>query len=251
MKTGSALEESSRQGWLSDVEEVFDLLPADGEEGAEDAGGGAPRDGDDDEGVDAPQALGPGPAKELEEDGLGLVIQRVGGEDSIGFAGTEEVAEGLVADRAGGLFEGLAGDCGVGGYVGLMEVEGDVEVGAELLDEGLVGIGFPAADAVVDVDGGEADAEGGLLDRIGEMEGAEEGDGVGASGDGDADAVAGADLRSVEGEVVGWRAPVDRTVGKPILIASQVCSGKGEGSSFELAERQEPEGDDACSRFAI
>ena len=89
----------------------------------------------------------------------------------------------------------------MGGDVGLVEVEGDVEVGAELLDEALVGVGFDAADAVMDVDGGEADAEGGLPGDVGEVEGAEEGHGVGAAGDGDAYAVAGADLRAVEGEV--------------------------------------------------
>ncbi len=45
-------------------------------------------------------------------------------------------------------------------HVGLVEVEGDVEGDAEVFDELLVGVGFFAAEVVVDVDGGEAYSEG-------------------------------------------------------------------------------------------
>ena len=55
--------------------------------------------------------------------------------------------------------------CGAGfgyavGDVGLVEMERNVERDAEVFDEVLVGVGFFAAEAVMDVDGGEADAEG-------------------------------------------------------------------------------------------
>ncbi len=82
-----------------------------------------------------------------------------------------------------------------------MEVEGDVEAGAEGFDELLVGGGFfGGADAVVDVGGAEADAEGVAWGGVGGVEGEEECYGVGAAGDGYADAVAGADVGAVEGE---------------------------------------------------
>ena len=81
-------------GLVEGAEEIFDLLATDGEEGAEDAGGGTAGDGDGEDGVDASEAFGPGSTKELEEDGLGLVVCRVGGEDGVGVAGAEEVVEG-------------------------------------------------------------------------------------------------------------------------------------------------------------
>jgi hypothetical protein len=39
-------------------------------------------------------------------------------------------------------------------------VEGDVEADAEVFDEALVGVGFFAAEVMVDVNGAEAHAEG-------------------------------------------------------------------------------------------
>jgi len=80
-----------------------------------------------------------------------------------------------------------------------LEVEGDVKAGAEIGDEGLVSVGFGAAEVVVDMDGGEADAEGVAVGGIGEMKEEQEGDGVGAAGDGDAESVAGADGLAAEG----------------------------------------------------
>jgi ribosomal protein S18 acetylase RimI-like enzyme len=150
--------------------------------------------------VDGAEALGPGAAKELHEDGLGLVVAGVGGEDGVGGAGGEELVEDLVAEGAGGLFEGLAGGGGVGGDVDAVEVEGDVEAAAEIGDEGLVGVGLLGAEAVVDVDGGEAGAEGVAGRGVGGMEGEEERDGVGTAGDGGAEAVAGAEMLAGEGK---------------------------------------------------
>jgi hypothetical protein len=135
-------------------EEGFDVGAACLQKGAEDLSPGEGKDG-----VDGAEALGPGAAKELHEDGFGLVIEGVGGEDGAGVAGGEEAGEDVVAEVAGGFFEslGVAGSAGFGearGDAGLAEVEGDVEGDAEIFDEALVGVGLFAAETVVDVDGG-------------------------------------------------------------------------------------------------
>jgi hypothetical protein len=158
--------------------------------------------------VDGTEAFGPCAAEELHEDGFGLVVESVSGEDAIGLAVGEEGREEVVAEIAGGLFDGLgvsgcAGFGAAGGDAGLMDVKGDVEARAEVFDEALVGIGFCAAKAVVDVNGREADAEGFAGGCVGGMEGEEESDGVCASGEGDAEAVAGLDVGSVEGGIRG------------------------------------------------
>ena len=169
------------------------------EEGAEDfAGAGA---GNLNDRVDSAEALGPGSAEELHEDGLGLVVEGVGGEDGVGLAGGDEGVEEVVAEGAGGLFDGLAGLGDTIGDVDLMKVEGNVEAGAEGFDKLLVGGGlFRIADSVVDVGGAEADAEGFAGGGVGGVEGEEEGDGVRAAGEGNADAVAGFDVGAVKGQ---------------------------------------------------
>lgn len=137
-------------------EEGFDVGAAGFQEGAEDLSFGQC-----DNGMDGREAFGPGSAEELHENGFGLVVEGVGGEDSVGVAGGEEGVEEFVADVAGGLFYGLwisSGACCsyAGGNVGLMEMERDVEGDAEVFDKLLVGVGFFPAKAVVDMDRGEA-----------------------------------------------------------------------------------------------
>ena len=90
-------------GLVEGVEVGFDLGAAGLEEGAEDFSAG---EGDD--GVDSAEAFGPGSAEELHEDGLGLVVEGVGGEDGVGVAGGDEGGEEIVADGAGSFFDGLA-----------------------------------------------------------------------------------------------------------------------------------------------
>jgi len=199
-------------GLIGLVEEGFDVGAAGIEEGPEDLsipasrlagdpGLSGARAGDVDEGVDGAEALGPGAAEEFHEDGLGLIVEGVGGEDGVGLAGGDEGVEKVVADGAGSFFDGLAGLGDAGGNVGPVDVEGNVETGAEVFDKLLVSGGFfPGTDAVVDVGGAEADAEGVAGDGVGGVEGEEEGDGVCTAGDGDADAVAGFDIETVEGE---------------------------------------------------
>jgi hypothetical protein len=79
-------------------------------------------------------------------------------------------------------------------------VEGDVEADAEVFDELLVGVGFFAAKVVVDVDCGEAYAEGLTWGGVGCVKSEEECDGVSTAGDCDADAVSGFDVGAVEGK---------------------------------------------------
>jgi hypothetical protein len=140
-------------GLVGLLEKGFDVGSAGVQEGAEDLAGALVGVVDEDYGMDGAEAFGPGSAEELHEDGLGLVVEGVGGEDAVGLAGGDEGGEVLVADGAGGFFDGLV----CLGYsvwdAGLMKVEGDVEAGAEGFDEALVGVGLFAAEAVVDVDG--------------------------------------------------------------------------------------------------
>ena len=86
-----------------------------------------------------------------------------------------------------------------------MKVERDVEADAEVFDEALVGVGFFAAKAVVDVDGTEADAEGFTWCCIGCVEGEEESYRISTAGDGDTDAVSGFDVGAVEEQCGGSR----------------------------------------------
>ena len=81
----------------------------------------------------------------------------------------------------------------------MMQVKGDVEAGAEGLDEVLIGVGFRAAQAVVDVDGGETYSEGVVFCLVGGVKCKEEGHGVCSAGDGGAEAVAGANMFAGEG----------------------------------------------------
>jgi hypothetical protein len=99
-----------------------------------------------------------------------LVVEGVGGEDRVGLARGDQRAEVMVAEVAGGFFNGFAMGFGVGGGVDGPKMEGNLEAGAEFFDEGLVGQGFFAAEGVVDVDRGEADAEGSARLSVGGME---------------------------------------------------------------------------------
>jgi hypothetical protein len=72
-------------------------------------------------------------------------------------------------------------------------MERDCEAVAEVFDEALVGFGFFGTEGVVDVDGGEADAEGVPGQGVGGVGEEEQGGGVGSAGYGYGDAVAGRD----------------------------------------------------------
>jgi hypothetical protein len=184
-------------GLVDGVEEGFDVGAAGIEEGAEDFAFWQSNGG-----VDGAEAFGPGAAEEFHEDGLGLVVESVGGGDAIGVAGGKEGSEEVVAGIAGGLLYAFGCGCDAFRDVGVVEVDGNVESDAEILDELLVGIGFFAAEVVVDVDSGEAYAERVAGSGVGGVEGEEEGDGVCTAGDGDADTVAGLNVGAIEREAV-------------------------------------------------
>ena len=196
---------------LVELAEVgLDLGAADAEQGTEDiarAGWGIV---DQDDGVDAAESFSPGSAEELHEDGFGLVVEGMGGENGVGLAGGDERGKEVVADVACGFFDGFGAACLAGlsdavGNAGLVDVERDVEAGAEVGDELLVGIGLGCAEAVVDVDGGEADAEGVSFGAVGGVESEEKGHGVCTTGDGGTETVAGFDVCAGEGEDgSGW-----------------------------------------------
>jgi hypothetical protein len=78
----------------------------------------------------------------------------------------------------------------------LVEMERDVVGDAEVFDEALVGVRLFATEAVVNVDGGEADAEGFACSVKGE----EESGGVCSTGDGYAETVAWLDVGAIEGQ---------------------------------------------------
>ncbi len=134
-----------------------------------------------------------------------MVVEGVGGEDRVGVAGGEEGGEEVVAEVAGGFFDGLGISSGAGfgdalRDAGLVEMERDVVGDAEVFNEMLVGVRFFSAQAVVDVDCGEADAERVACGGIGGVEVQEESDGVCSARDGYAETIAGLDLCAVEGE---------------------------------------------------
>ena len=147
-------------GLAEGLEIGFDLSAPGTEKGAQDAAFGLSGDGDGEDGVNASEAFGPGAAKELHKNGLGLVVHGVGGDDRVGFAALKECPEDLVAGVAGGLFEGFAMGGGAGGNIYVAKVERNAQTAAKLFNEALIGVGFFAANAVVDVDGGESDAHG-------------------------------------------------------------------------------------------
>ena len=169
------------------------------------------------------------------------------------MAGGDEVGEVFVTNGAGGLFDGLVSLGYTCGDVGLMQVERDIEARTERLYEMLVGVGFFAAKAVMDVDGAETDAEGITRRVVGGVEGEEESYGIGSAGDGRADAIAGFDIAAVEWER-GGRHCVHvnclelytgqmfetrlATVADAGLIAEQRCrmfvdAGQGDGVSLD------------------
>ena len=73
-------------GLVGLVEEGFDVGAAGVEERAEDLAGALVGVVNEDHGVDGAEALGPGAAEELHEDGLSLVVEGVGGENAVGVA---------------------------------------------------------------------------------------------------------------------------------------------------------------------
>jgi len=189
-------------GLVAGFEEGDEFGAADSEQRTEDfAGvGGA---GDEDDWVNAAEALGPCAAEELHQDGLCLVVQGVRGEDGVGAAIGDELTEEVVAQVARGLLDGLwlAGGARVNDAVwnaGAADVQRNFEAQAECLDEREVGVRLVTAQAVVDVDRRQPHAERVAWLRVGGVQQKQQRHRVRASGDGGADAVSGANVGAVQ-----------------------------------------------------
>ena len=121
--------------------------------------------------MDSAEAFRPCAAQEFHEDGLRLVVQRVGCEDAVCVAGVDEGCEEVVADSARGLFYGFAGLDDTFRDAGAMEVEWEVEADTEVFDKLLIGVGLCSAETVMDMDGAEAYAEGFTEGGVGGVKG--------------------------------------------------------------------------------
>ena len=166
----------SPPGLIARIEEGFDLSASGRKQRADDLSASAGRRLDIYDGVNGGESCGPCAANQLHQDGFGLVVEGVGGQDGVHVAGGDEAAEEGVAGLAGGLFHGLAVLGGTGWDIGVMDVQGDVVLEAEILDEGEIGVRFGGLpDSVMDVRRGEADPKGVAGCRVGLMDGKEEG----------------------------------------------------------------------------
>ena len=156
--------------------EAAKVVAAGGEQGAQDRAGGKRKNG-----RDASESFKPGPAEEFHEDGFGLVVEGVRGQDVGDCALGEQFAEGFVAEGPGSRSDGLVVGAGAGLGVDAEEVKRDLELLAEADEKRLVGFGLLAAEAVVDVNGGKANTERLFGERVGGVDEEQEGGGVSAS----------------------------------------------------------------------
>ncbi len=114
---------------------------------------------------DAGKALGPRATQEFGEDCLGLVVEGVRGGYCVERGFGDELAEPLVAEAAGGFFDGLGGFAGCGVGLGLRShidarlMEGQAETGGEVAGKDQIGVGLFAAQAVVEVGGMKHEAK--------------------------------------------------------------------------------------------
>lgn len=132
----------------------------------------------------------------------------------------------MIAEAAGGFFDGLGVGFRFGGGVDAGVVEGNVEFGGKGLAEGEVGVGFRSAKAVVEVRGVKHEAEFPALFPIPLGECTQEGDGVGSAGERDGEAQAGAEERRVDGERGAHeRMIIVRACKDPSLLTSAMHRG--------------------------
>jgi len=91
--------------------------------------------------------------------------------DCIERSFAEQITEPGVAQAAGGFFDGFGGGFGCSGDVDAGFVEGDSEIGGQGADEGEIGVGFLAAEAMMEMGYVQDEAEFGAA----LVKGAEEG----------------------------------------------------------------------------
>jgi hypothetical protein len=93
-----------------------------------------------------------GPAQEVEEDALGLVLGVVGEEDAGDAGSAGDLGEKVVAGMARGGFERLAGFLREGGNVAFLRGEGEMMSRGKFVHEGGVGFGVFASELMIEVD---------------------------------------------------------------------------------------------------
>jgi hypothetical protein len=174
----------------------FDLDAAGIEEGPEDLPGAGSTDLNDR--MDGTETLGPGTAEKLHQHGLSLIVEGVGSQDRVGMTVADERGEEVIANVAGGFFDGFSGLSGTFRDVDPMNMQRNIEAAAEGFDKLLVDVGFTGTNPMMDVGGAEADTERVALCGVGGVERKQKGDRVCTAGDGDTDAVAGLDGASIE-----------------------------------------------------
>ena len=210
------------------------VFTTEAEQGTEEHAARGARDGGS--GEHAADAADAAPAKQVEEDGFGLVISGVAGNDSVApfFFGGE--GEELVAHEPRGLFNAaaLAGsDLADGTFAGnRLEAEGG-SMGANELEV----LGGAGTQLVVKVSDFQFEAEG---FAEGEQK-VEAGEGIGATGDGDEEAATAAEEALIAGKPFD-RAEDTADAGRgPISVVSWGGSaregGPGAGGGFVSAGR--------------
>ena len=124
--------------------------------------------------VDRAEAFRPGPAEQLQQDSLRLIVQGVRRQDGGRFGRGQQGFKERITKVAGSFFNRLARPLDAVEDAGMMDVEGNIEPGTEALNEDQIVIRLYAAKAMVDVDGGETNPK-----RLsGGMERKEQGNGV-------------------------------------------------------------------------
>ncbi len=193
-------------GLIAFVQEALDLRAANVQHGAKHAGTrrwrGGPCRGDrllaeSKHGGDPAKALRPSSAKQLHDDGFGLVFQRVGCGDRLGGPGGEELTKDGVAEFARGLLQSFALSLLSGRGVDGLHGEGNTLRFAESGDEGGVFISLGATQAVVDMHGAQHKAQR-LLFVVGFQQSEQKGCGVGTAGESAAEPLPGVKQGAVE-----------------------------------------------------
>ncbi len=186
------MEESSRQPWPSAPKISLDLSPRSGEQRAQDAALGKL-----DHRMDAAQALGPGAAQELGQNGFGLVVAGVGGGHGLHLARSHELPEPAVAQAAGGLLDGFGVFLGRCPGIDPRLVEGQAKFGCKRAGKGQVAVGLLAAQAVVQMGGVEHQAQLSAPLR----QSAQQGHGVGAAREAHGQAKSRPEQRHIDGQL--------------------------------------------------
>lgn len=157
-------------GDAAGTQEMFGVAAGDVKQWANDAFAG--------DGEDAGEPAPAGAAEEAEEDGFGLIRTGVPGGNTIEQELLARRGEKGKASAARGIFEVAR----VGWQLDAVAEKGEVSGSGKFAHEGFVGVGFSAAQAMVEMKHGGCPAELG--------EGFEQGDGIAPAGDGKAEAVA-------------------------------------------------------------